>query len=306
MFDFPDDVKRYLNDVFGGANHFASSHLTQVPNAHEPSLDTATIAYIARKARPVHFASNWTVKLDTHFIGSGRHWGRWEIADIGLLLMFRRAGDLLRTKVALLQSKRLYPIEQKDGDQPNYVGLGALRESEQAFLNSISARSFQFSNESSYKALNVDDGQYAAINDYETLSQIPVYYLFYNPLSIPVTVDIPCQNAAEPDGNVVVGCRVLPYQAFRNDVVPNMATLTPTYGDVCYADSPPFDDDANNGGWRLEDFVVNRFLGCETGYQVDTDRDSTLLNLFGGRSAPIAAAISINIDIPEGTDPIVG
>lgn len=306
MFDFPADVKAYLNDVFAGANHFASSYLTQVPNAHEPSLDTATIAYIARKSRPVKFDSNWTIKLDTHFIGSGRHWGRWEIADIGLLLMFRRGGDLLRTKVALLQSKRLYPNEQKGDDQPNYHGFGALRESEQAFLDSISSRSFAFDGNSKYKALNVDDGQYSAINDYETLSQIPVYYLFYNPMDVPTTIEIPCQNAVEAQGDVNVGCRVLPYQTFRNDVAPNMATLTPAYDDVCYADTPPFDTDANSGGWRLEDFVVNRFLGCETGYRVDTDKDSTLLQLFGGRSAPIAAAISINIDVPQGTDPIVG
>ena len=304
MFEFPADVKAYLNDVFAGANHYASSYLTQVPNAHEPSLDTATITYIARKSRPVNFDSNWTIKLDTHFIGSGHHWGRWEIADIGLLLMFRRGGDLLRTKVALLQSKRLYPNEQKAEDQPNYIGLGALRESEQAFLDSISARTFAFGDDSRYKALNVDDGQYSAINDYETLSQIPVYYLFYNPMEIPAAVEIPCRNPVEPQGEVKTGCRVLPCETFRKDVAPNMETLTPTYGDVCYASTPPFDQDANNGGWRLEDFVVNRFLGCETGYRVDTDKDSTLLQLFNGRSAPIAAAISININVPPGTEPI--
>lgn len=299
MFELPANVRAYLHGIFAGANHSSSSYLTAVPNAHEPHLDTALVSSIARHARPVQFDNDWVVKLDTHFLGNSRYWGRWEIADIGLLLMFRRRGDLLRTKVALLQSKRLYPNEQKSEDEPNYVGFGALRESEKAFLNSVAPRTFRFNSESRYRALQVDDGQYVAIDDYESLSQIPIYYLFYNPAEIPLDVELPCIDPDAAIENVSVGCRVMPYQFFRNDVVPNLTTLSPTYGEVCLADTPPFDDPAHEGGWRLEEFVVNRFIKCECGYQVDADKDSTLANLFGGRSAPIFAAISINIDVPD-------
>ena len=67
---------------------------------------------------PFRFASGWTVDLSTHYLGGGRHWGdwpdwprRWEIPDIGLLVLFRQGGKLLRSKVVLLQSKRLYSDE---------------------------------------------------------------------------------------------------------------------------------------------------------------------------------------------------
>lgn len=51
------------------------------------------------------------VDIDVHFIGGGRHWQTWEVADIGLLINFRHVHRLLRSKVVLLQSKRLYPRE---------------------------------------------------------------------------------------------------------------------------------------------------------------------------------------------------
>src|ERR1051326_7290859 len=51
--------------------------------------------------------------LETHFLGGFPMFRSWEIADIGFLVMFRRAGRLYRSKVALLQSKRLYPAELK-------------------------------------------------------------------------------------------------------------------------------------------------------------------------------------------------
>ena len=50
------------------------------------------------------------MNLDTHFLG-GRYWGHWEVADIGILVVFRRKGQMLGTKIALIQSKRLYPDE---------------------------------------------------------------------------------------------------------------------------------------------------------------------------------------------------
>lgn len=304
MFNFPDDVRGYIQGIFGGANHYSSTYLTQVPNAHEPALDIAMVSYIARHSRPVHFPSDWVVKLDTHFLGSGHHWGRWEIADIGLMLMFRRRGELLRTKVALLQSKRLYPNEQKRGDEPDYIGFGRLRESDEAFLASLSPRSFNFKAESRYKGLSIESDQYTAIANYEMLSQIPIYYFFYNPTHIPVTIELPCTTPDAPADEIAVGCRVLPAQTFRDDVAPNLEGLTPSYGDLCLAQSTPFDDPENTAGWRLDNFVVNRFMGCQTGYSVDTEKDATLGHLFGGRSAPISAAIAINIDVPQGVNPI--
>ena len=247
--------------------------------------------------------SDWVIKIDTHFLGGGRHWmGRWEIADIGILLMFRRRGNLLRTKVALLQSKRLYPIEQVSDDEPNYIGFGALRESDAQFLASVAPRRFTFEESSYYKALKVDDEQYNAINDYETLSQIPIYYFFYNPAFVPLSVHLPCKDHTLVEPKVVAGCRVLPAEVFRRAVAPKMTHLTPSYANVCSSGVKPFDDAANKGGWRFDDFIVDRVIGCEVGYRVDTRQDATLANLFGGRTAPIYSAVSVNIDVPQNLD----
>ena len=82
------------------------------------------------------FQSDWTVEISTHYLGGGRHWAdwpewprKWEIADIGFLVQFRQDGKLIRSKVALLQSKRLYADELDLDDDIPYdfmVGFGRL------------------------------------------------------------------------------------------------------------------------------------------------------------------------------------
>ena len=305
MFQLPDDVSGYIRGVFSGVNEFVTAQLTRVPGTYETALDTAFITYIAQHCRPIRFPVDWTVKLDTHFIGSGRHWGQWEIADIGLILLFRQGGRLLRTKVALLQSKRLYadthPASPQTEDE--YTGFGRLRESDESFLMSVQPRKLYFRPESKYKALSTDGGQFSAIDDYETLSQIPVYYSFYNPMQVPLAVEHPAEGLEEL-GDLSAGCRIMPAHIFREVVVPCLSGLTPSYADVCAVDHPPFGVRPAVGGWKLEDFIVDWFINCRAGYRVDTKQDATLANLFGGRSAPISAAVSINIDVPPGAVPV--
>ena len=83
---------------------------------------------------PVTTSSGWTVNIATHFLVRGRHFAewpgqrRWEIADIGVRILFRRGGTLLRSKVALLQSKRLYAYEI-DWDEGNPVTTSFIYES---------------------------------------------------------------------------------------------------------------------------------------------------------------------------------
>ena len=126
------------------------------------------------------------MRIDGHFLGgASRLVGRWEIADIGLLVMFRRGGILVRTKVGLLQSKRLYPNEQEvdeDRELDYLVSFGRLHESDASWASVVEERRFSFDESSRHKALNVDQGQYQRIADYERRRySIPVYYLLYNP-----------------------------------------------------------------------------------------------------------------------------
>ena len=118
----------WLLDVLGTCNKRISKLITDVPTTHATPLDMTFIQHFLGVSIPFRFPQRggWTVDLSTHYLGGGRHWGdrpdwprRWEIADIGLLVLFRQSGNLLRSKVALLQSKRLYPDELDwDEDSP--------------------------------------------------------------------------------------------------------------------------------------------------------------------------------------------
>ncbi len=114
----PADVRAWLHGVFVGCNGRVARTITQVPTTHEVPLDMTFIQHFLGVSAPRRFPSGWTVEISTHYLGGGRHFSewddfprRWEIADIGMLVIFRQAGKMLRSKVALLQSKRLYPDE---------------------------------------------------------------------------------------------------------------------------------------------------------------------------------------------------
>src|SRR5437867_3658480 len=108
MIPLPKDVTEWLTGVFSNTNSIAASKLTLVPNSHEPWMDFAVIESLQRMSVPFTFKSDWIVSIDTHWLGSAPLWRNWEIADIGFLVIFRTAKKLIRSKVALLQSKRLY------------------------------------------------------------------------------------------------------------------------------------------------------------------------------------------------------
>src|SRR5690625_3319638 len=108
----PADVVDYVTRTFGLANDAVSSRIDRMPTTHEENLDLTFIDALASATGPHVVRSGVVVDFDIHFVGGGAHWGdRWEIADLGVIVNFRRSGSLIRTKVLLLQSKRLYPVE---------------------------------------------------------------------------------------------------------------------------------------------------------------------------------------------------
>jgi hypothetical protein len=102
-------VVDWVTSTFRECNARISEKLTNNPNLPEESLDLTWIEHFSQLTSPITLSSSWTVKFETHFLGGLRHFRRWEIADIGVLLFIRRGGRIARSKVALLQSKRLYP-----------------------------------------------------------------------------------------------------------------------------------------------------------------------------------------------------
>ena len=155
--NLPDDVLAYVERIFTQCNLAVSKKVSKMLNVYETNLDQTFIDQISNHAVPVTLGSGWTVRLDTHFLGGGRHFRSWEIADIGFLVMFTKSGKLVRSKVALLQSKRLYPIEVDRCDEDNLhnyvVGFRRLFESDNSYLSVSSPRKFTFNQISRYQAL---------------------------------------------------------------------------------------------------------------------------------------------------------
>lgn len=301
-FAIPDDVRIWIADVFAACNERVAAKMTRIPTVHETSLDLSLIEQLSQVSVPVRLPSDWTIRLDTHYLGGMRHWGSWEIADIGILVLLRRRGEIVRAKIALLQSKRLYPIEQNyEEDMPidYYVGFGRLWEAEETFLRVTAPREFHFQQRSRYKALIIGDDQYTAIRDYEEDYSIPVHYLLYHPLRIPSSRKLPLSDGGVIRGVAKVGCRIIPAQDLRGALAARERGYTPSYGDLKFLLPTPFDEPENEVGWRLETFIADLLIQCEVGYIPSGPNDEGVNRVFAERGAPISAAISISIDAPQ-------
>ncbi len=305
----PADVRSWLLGVFGSCNERVSRIVSDVPTTHETPLDMSFIQhFVGITGAPHRFTSGWTVDLSTHYLGGGRHFAdwpggppRWEIADIGLLVLFRQGGKLVRSKVALLQSKRLY-AEELDWDEDlriDYeIGFRRLFQSDDDWAHVTEPRRFGFTERSSYKALVSGVHQYQAIADYELQRQIPVYYLLYNPCQIPSETSLPIpQNRPPSTAPCDIGCRVLPASQLRAVLHSKPDGSSPEYGDLRTSLQAPFTTAAHHAGWRLEHFV-DLLLECEVGYIAKGPSDNGLNYVFNRRTGPISAALALTLDAP--------
>lgn len=80
----PVKVTEFLMDLLSECNRRISFQLATFPNAHEEALDLMFISHFASMQGTIRFGSHWTVRIDAHYIGGGRHYRTWEVADIGL------------------------------------------------------------------------------------------------------------------------------------------------------------------------------------------------------------------------------
>lgn len=268
-----------------------------MPTLHEEHLDLTLVNGIAQYAGPYVTASGVVVDIDLHWVGSGRHFETWEIADIGVLVIFRRGPVLLRTKVVLLQSKRLYPRESEfveDRGLSRAGGFGSLWEV--PMLAAYGSRTFRFDEDCRYKALHVGDRQWRSIQEYETRHGIPVHYLLYHPHDLPMTATIPASTTLPPrragrPARPVIGARVLPASEVRAAVAVQAKSHAPSYAELRRG--------GPSAGMDLARFMTDRVLACHEGYVVDDSEDEGLRTIFNRRSGPIAAAIRIDINLAE-------
>ena len=296
MQPIPADVTEWIRKVFRGCNERITEKLSNNPNLPEESLDLTWIEHLSQYASPVTLGSSWTVKIETHYLGGLRHFRNWEIADLGVLMFFRRAGALERSKVALLQSKRLYPSNNtvQEEDRIDYeVGFARLADPE-ALKQSVAVQAeFHFDDSCRYHALSANSDQVRSIAEYEKQNETPIYYQFYNPWRIPFTQRIPLSQFGRPPGTLDLGTKIIPARDVHKMLVGCVAGRRPTLADVhnlCPDD--PY-------GWALEHFVADLLLGCVEGSIFENISEQRIQNLFYRRSGPISAAIAISIEAPE-------
>jgi hypothetical protein len=298
--DIPTDVQELVQDVFAKCNARITEKLSNNPNLPEESLDLTWIEHLSRYMVPRRLPSEWTVQFQTHYLGGLRHFRRWEIADIGVLLFIKRGGVVERKKVALLQSKRLYPtsntvIEESWLDYE--IGFARLADPEDLSRSIALEAEFEFTTSCQYGALQAGSDQVTAIAEYQQENELAVYYQFYNPWRVPFKKVVPLSAYAEEKGAPEVGTRVIPSDAVHAFLSTKLNGYRPTLNEISQ-----LIDTRDGLGWTLQEFIGDLFLNCREGSVVDSWADGRMRNLFERRTGPIAAAISIVVEAPEGVE----
>ncbi len=291
----PIEVIEWARAAFSECNRESTAAISQAPNLPEPALDQGWIASLAKYAVPRVVGPGWIVRIDTHFLGGGHHFGSWEVADIGIIVRLRDPSGTWVRKVALLQSKRLYPTRGtvRQETQSDYlIGFARLDDPEDELLSLAKRRTYSFTHRSRYRELVRGSHQVGAIQAYEREAGLKVYYHLYNPWQVPFSQRVPVSEYVRREGLPELGIRVVP-AALMHDLLGSISRAEPSLGDLLDTiELPPF-------GWRLEAFVADELLTCREGDSVPDRNDVRLRRLFGERTGPIAAAIAMTLEAPE-------
>jgi hypothetical protein len=296
---FPAAVSDYVRTIFAEANRRICQRIARVPSTAEDALDQALIDVLADYEAPSVVAPGWAVRIDVHFLGGRRHFYSWEIADIGVLILAKRKTQVEAKKVALLQSKRLYPDggPVTEEDPSDYaMGFGRLLPDEPSAPSLALRHTFKFTKDSRYRALNAGGGQVELIKQYEEERKLPVHYLLYNPASIPATYEYPMvvKPAMGACGNG--GCRVIPSAAIRGALDGKTKSYRPAFRD--FREATP----GHEHGWPLEYFMADLVMTCKEGRLFESLKNEDIYTLFNRRSGPMSAAIAVTIEQFSGGD----
>lgn len=294
--DIPEQVFAWLREVFGACNARITEKLSNNPNLPEELLDLTWIEHLSQYSSPVQVGGGWIIKVETHYLGGLQHFGRWEIADLGMLLFVRRGDKIQRSKVALLQSKRLYPTNNRVREEHRVdyeTGFARLADPED-LARSINFQSdFEFSEDCQYGALVAGSKQVRAIRDYQRANKIAVHYQFYNPWTLPFTQRIPLEKYARPAGTLDLGSRIVPATAVHGFLDKQVEGYR-----LSLKDLRSFAPHTDKFGWPIEYFVADLFVPCKEGTPFEKPGEEMIQSLFYRRSGPIAAAISITVEGP--------
>ena len=301
MFEMPDEIRKWLFSVFRKCNLRLSEKITNNPNTPETSLDVTFIEYLSGFSSPITFGPMWTVRIETSFIGGRRHFYGWEIADIGVLVLFRIGGKIVRKKVALLQSKRLYPIKgvvEEEIREDMIIGISVLLRDELKSVPISRIIDYEFNSKSKYKALKSKDKQFKAISGWIDETNVPVHYMFYNPWTIPVHQKVPLLKYVKPPGVCELGVRIISSDLIHQLLNKKKRYYSPNIGEMRTLLPKPHTWASNAYGYRLESFFAN-LIDCKEGYVFESAQDISIDRLFYRKDAMLSAAIAITVELNE-------
>jgi hypothetical protein len=294
--DLPSDVTTWLRQIFHACDLRITEKLCNNPNIPEESLDLTWIEHLSHYSSAVTLASRWTVRVETHFLGGLRHFYGWEIADIGILLFIRHGNRIERSKVGLLQSKRLYPTSNtviETGRIDYEIGFARLADPEDLAHSIAVQAEFEFNAGCQYGALMAGSDQVKAIENYEHTNKLAVYYQFYNPWMVPFVQRVPLASYRQAGDTLSLGTRIIPAKGVHACLARKANGHRPTLNEIAGVMEKPY-----AFGWPLDYFVADLLLKCREGSQFENISDDRIQNLFYRRSGPIAAAIAITIEMP--------
>lgn len=301
----PEDVVAWFRGIFAQANLKVCERLVNLPNVRETSLDDGLIEALIPDSAPTLLPSGAIVRMDTHNIGGlrrlgGPPWGwnlpyprRWETADIAILVFIYRHNALVAKKIGLLQSKRLYPLNNDvdDEDATGFLyGMNALLGREGTQAAAALNRNFEFSQNCVYGAIHAGDEQLKRIDELNRNFGKAVYYLLYNPHLIPCTISYPLRERIRIE-ETVVGCRVIDADQVHGALSKLDDGQSPTFAMLKGAGAA--------SDWPLEIWAADLLLTCRVGEQFDDARDERVGYFLERRSGPIGAALAASITLPE-------
>ncbi len=295
----PAQVTEFLTSLIAECNRRISFQLATFPNAHEEALDLMLISHFASMQGAIRFGSHWTVRIDAHYIGGGRHYRTWEVADIGLMAIFRRGGKIQRSKLTFLQSKKLYasPLKAQEFDPYHRQGMGRLLVTEEEHEKLVQPKLLKYSEASRYKALQLGSEQQEAMHAFSKRFGIGIHYLLYNPSVIPWQIQTPVEQVPSIVENKV-GARVIP-KRLVDTMTGKEKGYSPSYADISNVFAKAFADSSDIAGWRIEGFICDRFINGDEGLVDESPNFQTMIGLLNQKSSPISSALSITFDYRE-------
>jgi hypothetical protein len=187
----PKDAVEYFRGAFGEANRVATEHIMNVPNIRETSLDDVLVSALIPFSPPKRLKSGAVVEMDIHNIGGLRRVYHWETADIAILVFIYRGRQMVAQKVGMLQTKRLFPRNNDvlDDDPEGFrYGMNAFLNRDSRSPLAVLTREFVFDETCTYGSLNAGSEQIDTINRLNTQFGESVFYMFYNPSAVPITL----------------------------------------------------------------------------------------------------------------------